>query len=214
MRTPLNSIRMFADLLADGCVTDPAKQRSYLSFINAETARLTRLVNNVLDFSRLERREKRYDPARFDLVAAVRELLAAYRPHLEAVWFKLEEQLPAAPGFVLADHEAVSQILVNLLSNAEKYSGAQRVITVEIRSRDAALEVRVLDRGVGVPDGCGEKIFEPFFRVKDTLNSGVQGSGLGLTLARRLARDQGGDVAYEPRPGGGSCFTLRLPCVS
>ncbi len=73
------------------------------------------------------------------------------------------------------------------------------------------VEVRIMDRGTGVPRGCEERIFEQFYRAHDSLSSGIQGSGLGLTLARQIARAHGGDVAYRPREGGGSCFTLRLP---
>jgi signal transduction histidine kinase len=102
---------------------------------------------------------------------------------------------------------------LNLLSNAEKYSGDRREIEVEVsRSGDEA-EIQVLDRGAGVPAGKEEKIFEQFFRANDSLASGIQGSGLGLTLARQIARTHGGDVRYAPREGGGSCFTLRLPIV-
>ena len=77
----------------------------------------------------------------------------------------------------------------------------------------SCVEVRVLDRGLGVPAGSGEKIFEQFYRAHDSLSNGIQGSGLGLTLARQIARAHGGDVVYEPRDGGGSCFTLRLPVM-
>jgi signal transduction histidine kinase len=73
------------------------------------------------------------------------------------------------------------------------------------------VEITVLDRGLGVPDGCEQKIFEQFYRAHDSLSSGIQGSGLGLTLARQIARAHGGDVVYRPREGGGSCFMLRLP---
>jgi signal transduction histidine kinase len=75
------------------------------------------------------------------------------------------------------------------------------------------VEVKVLDRGLGVPAGSGEKIFEQFYRAHDSLSNGIQGSGLGLTLARQIARAHGGDMVYEPRAGGGSCFTLRLPVI-
>ena len=112
------------------------------------------------------------------------------------------------------DADALSQIIVNLLSNAEKYSNGGKEITLQLDRRASPLpyaEVRVLDRGSGVPRGSGEKIFEKFYRAHDSLNSGVQGSGLGLTIARQIARAHGGDVFYEPRAGGGSCFILRLP---
>jgi signal transduction histidine kinase len=205
---------MFSELLAEDRVVDEDKRRSYLNIITAETARLTRLINNVLDFSRIDRGEKKYNFTRCDLVTLVRETVESYRPHLEQNGFRVECELPADPLPVNGDRDALAQIIVNLLSNAEKYSNAHKEIRVEARRLDEPLphvEVRVLDRGLGVPEGCEGKIFEQFYRAHDSLSSGIQGSGLGLTLARQIARAHGGDVAYEPREGGGSRFVLRLP---
>src|SRR3989442_1287700 len=216
LKTPLTSIRMFSELLADGRVLDKDKQRSYLNIITAETARLTRLINNVLDFSRIDRGEKKYNFAKCDLIGVVQETVETYRPHLEANGFKLECDLPESPLFVKGDRDALAQIVVNLLSNAEKYSNDRKAVRVVARQQSQPLphvEVRVLDRGLGVPQGCEEKIFEQFYRAHDSLSSGIQGSGLGLTLARQIARAHGGDVVCEPREGGGSCFTLRLPAA-
>lgn len=218
LKTPLTSIRLFAELLAEGRVTDDAKQRRYLQVITAESARLTRLINNVLDFARLERGEKSYTFTRCDLAAVVSETVATYRPHLEQAGFKLELDLPPAttPVFVNADRDALAQVLMNLLSNAEKYSAERKEIRIELRATtapQAACEVRVLDRGLGVPPGTESRIFEQFYRAHDSLSSGIQGSGLGLTLARQIARAHGGEITCEPRPGGGSCFTLRLPAA-
>jgi signal transduction histidine kinase len=109
------------------------------------------------------------------------------------------------------DSDAIAQVIVNLISNAEKYSDVQKEITVELVRLQDHVELRVLDRGIGVPRGCEEKIFEQFYRAHDSLSSGVAGSGLGLTLARRIARAHGGDIRYAAREGGGSCFTLHLP---
>jgi signal transduction histidine kinase len=214
LKTPLTSIRMFSELLAEGRVTDAAKQRNYLQVITAEAARLTRLINNVLDFSRLERGEKKYAFTRCDLGTVVTETVETYRPHLEQAGFKLELDTPPAPVFVNGDRDALAQVLVNLLSNAEKYSNGQKEIRVELRQCAQPLpflEVRVLDRGLGVPPGTEERIFEQFYRAHDSLSSGIQGSGLGLTLARQIARAHGGEVSHEAREGGGSCFMLRLP---
>jgi signal transduction histidine kinase len=216
LKTPLTSIRMFSELLADERVTDKARQRSYLNIITTETARLTRLINNVLDFSRIDRGEKKYNFTSCDLPDVVRETVAIYRPQLEAAGFKLECELPGAPVLVNGDRDALAQVVVNLLSNAEKYSGERKDVRVEVRSQSHPLphvEIRVLDRGPGVPRGCEGKIFEQFYRAHDSLSSGIQGSGLGLTLARQIARAHGGDIGYEPRAGGGSCFALRLPAA-
>jgi signal transduction histidine kinase len=216
LKTPLTSIRMFSELLAQGRVTDPAKQTSYLGIITAESARLTRLINNVLDFARMERGEKKYHFQKCDLVSLARETAETYRPHLEANGFRFECRLPESAVHVNGDRDALAQVIVNLLSNAEKYSDSRKEIELQLETQGAPLphvELKVLDRGPGVPKGCEEKIFEKFYRAHDALNSGVQGSGLGLTLARQVAHAHGGEVAYEPRPEGGSCFVLRVPLV-
>jgi signal transduction histidine kinase len=216
LKTPLTSIRMFSELLAEGRVAEAAKQRSYLAIITAEAARLTRLINNVLDFARIERGEKKYNFRTCDVVAVARETAGTYRPHLEANGFKFECELPERARVVNGDCDALAQVVVNLLSNAEKYSDSRKEITLRVAPKSspvAYVEVEVLDRGLGVPDGCAEKIFEQFYRAHDSLSSGIQGSGLGLTLARQIARAHGGDVVYQPREGGGSCFLLRLPLV-
>ena len=211
LKTPLTSIRMFAEMLAEDRVTEPDKRRQFHQIIASEASRLTRLINNVLDFARLERGEKKYQFAELDLAALVAETVAAYRPHLESAGFTLACELPPRPVPVRGDRDALAQVLVNLLSNAEKYSGERKEVAVQMEVEAGAAEVLVLDRGTGVPRGSEEKIFEQFFRAHDSLGSGIQGSGLGLTLARQIARAHGGDVTFQPRDGGGSCFTLRLP---
>jgi signal transduction histidine kinase len=214
LKTPLTSIRMFSELLAEGRVSDPAKHQSYLHIIAAEAARLTRLINNVLDFSRLERGEKKYNFQACDLTEIVRSTADTFRPHLESAGFQFASQLPAAPIPIRGDADALSQIIMNLLSNAEKYASGGKEISLELAGKESPVpsaEIQVLDRGPGVPRGSEEKIFEKFYRAHDSLSSGIQGSGLGLTIARQIARAHGGDVGYAPREGGGSCFSLRLP---
>jgi signal transduction histidine kinase len=214
LKTPLTSIRMFAELLADGRINDPGKQRSYLHIITAESARLTRLINNVLDFTRMERGEKKYNFQISDIVAIARETAESYRPHLEANGFHFECQFPDHPISINGDQDALAQILVNLLSNAEKYGADRKEVMLEVTQESTPVpyvQINISDRGLGVPPGCEEKIFEKFYRAHDSLNSGIQGSGLGLTLARQIARVHGGEVVYEPRNGGGSRFCLRLP---
>ena len=214
LKTPLTSIRMFSELLAEGRVSDATKRHSYQQIISAEAARLTRLINNILDFSRMERGEKKYNFQPCDLVEIVRATAETFRPHFETNGFKFECELPEARISARGDADALSQIIVNLLSNAEKYSNGGREVILQLRLRALPLphaEIRVSDRGSGVPRGSEEKIFEKFYRAHDSLGGGIQGSGLGLTIARQIARAHGGDVVFEPREGGGSCFILRLP---
>ena len=213
LKTPLTSIRMFADMLADGRVTEPDRQSKYLRIISAESARLTRLINNVLDFARLERGVPSAEHGVCDLVAVVQEVVDTCRPHLETVGVPLALEIKAQTLGMVGDRDALAQIILNLLSNAEKYGDHE--ILVRVRQEKGASDffgcVDVLDRGPGIPPKQREAIFKPFRRLHDSLASGVSGSGLGLTLARRMAQAHGGNVTYSARPGGGSCFTLAVP---
>lgn len=215
LKTPLTSIRMFSELLSEGRVADETTRRSYLAIITTEVARLTRLLNNVLDFARIERGEKQYQFQRLDLREVVRSVVDAYTPHLRASGFQFTLQLPGVALPVQGDSDALHQIVVNLLSNAEKYSTSRKEIAVDAQHHPAtaSAEIRVLDRGIGVTPGNEERIFDQFYREHDSLSSGIQGSGLGLTLARQMARAHGGDVHFEPREGGGSIFVIRLPLI-
>lgn len=216
LKTPLTSIRMFADLLADKRVPDEERQATYLRIIAAEAARLTRLINNVLDFARLERGAPPGEHRACDLVEAVRDVVETCGPHLEnsGVTFRSEIETETLP--ISGDRDALAQIILNLVSNAEKYGGNDVLVRVRRQETPAAVLgcVDVLDRGAGIPAKQVKTVFEPFHRLDDSLSSGIPGSGLGLTLARRMARAHGGDVTYSPRAGGGSCFTLTVPLTT
>lgn len=213
LKTPLTSIRMFSELLSQQAVMEAGKRTAYAGIISKEAARLTRLINNLLDFSRMERGGKkvRFEP--LDAGELARETVENYRHQIESDGFDLAfRQLSDGPLPIEGDRDALSQVLLNLLSNAEKYGGEDRRIDVEAgRAGGGRVEIRILDRGRGISRRHSAKIFEKFFRVDDSLSSGIEGSGLGLTLARQIARSHGGDVEYRPRRGGGSCFALVLP---
>lgn len=213
-QTPLTSIKMFSELLAEGRIPESEKQQSYLHIIAAEASRLSRMLDQVLDFSRLERGEQKYTRRPCDLVSLARDSVEAYRPQLESGGFELRCHWPETAVEVLAEPDAIAQVLLNLLSNAEKYSKGAKEIELSLESdlnHEGWAEVQVKDRGPGVPRSSEERIFEKFYRADDSLSSGIPGSGLGLTLAREIARAHGGDVLYRSREGGGSCFVLRLP---
>ncbi len=212
LKTPLTSIRMFAEMMQSGRPETAAKAPQYLRIIMVEAERLTRLINNVLDFARSERQQKRLERKPLDLHGVIARTWEGLELHLREHGFATRWEAASPPYPVIGDEDALAQILVNLLSNAEKYSPNDRK-EVELHSYldGDHVCVSVLDRGSGVPDGEERKIFEAFYRAHDSLSSGIQGSGLGLTLAQRLAREQGGEITYQPRTGGGSNFTLRIP---
>jgi len=201
---------MFAEMMAGGAVADDKRPR-YLRIIVAEAERLTRLINNVLDFARLERKQKRYDFRPLDLHEVLARTWEGQELHLREQGFTTRWKAAPPPYPVRGDEDALAQIVVNLLSNAEKYSGDRKEIELHSYLNDDSVNVSVLDRGTGIPAGEETKIFEAFYRAHDSLASGIQGSGLGLTLAQRIAREHGGDISYQARDGGGSNVTLRLP---
>lgn len=210
LKTPLTSIRMFAEMMHGGNVAEE-KRPQYLRIIVAEAERLTRLINNVLDFARLERKQKRYDFRPLDLHEVLARTWEGHELHLREQGFATSWQAAPPPYPVRGDEDALAQIFVNLLSNAEKYSGDRKEIEIQSYLTENSVNVSVLDRGSGVPAGEETKIFEAFYRAHDSLASGIQGSGLGLTLAQRLAQEHGGEITYQAREGGGSNVTLRLP---
>ena len=214
LRTPLTAIQMFSDLLMkEAPTTDPAKSQRYAAVISQESQRLTRLINTVLDFSKLDRKGVVLDRTECDLKHIVQETLERYHPHLESLGFAVTAALPEEPVLLQADADRVAQILVNLLSNAEKYAadGKQIELTLTQDFVTSVAVIEISDRGPGIPAGHEKRIFQKFYRADDRLHSGIQGTGLGLTLARSLARAHGGNVTYARRAGGGSTFTLRLP---
>ncbi len=211
LKTPLTSIRMFSEMLKDGRQPDPGKQREYLGLMAAETERLTRLINNVLDFSRMEKGRRTYAPRRLEAGPLAGSVVEGERARLEPAGFAVAFRDLAGGARVEADEEAFKQALLNLISNAEKYSAAVKSVEVEVRRRDGRVVVDVMDRGPGVPASERERIFKEFYRVDKALTAPVRGSGLGLTIARRVVRDMGGDVVCLPRDGGGSVFRISLP---
>lgn len=211
-KTPLTTIRLYAELLEQGRVRDAAQGGDYLRTIGRETQRLARLVNNALDFSRLEQGRKKYALESLDLTAEIGRLLDTHAPRLAEAGLALRRELPEAAVTVTADRDAIEQIVLNLIDNACKYAAAGGEVTIAVAPRSPrGAAVCVADRGPGVPREHQDRIFEKFHRVDDTLTAEQGGTGLGLSIARQLARGLGGELSYAPRAGGGAEFTLELP---
>jgi signal transduction histidine kinase len=214
LKTPLTAIRMFAETLQLGRSSDPETQAEYLETIVNESERLTRLLNNVLDFSKIERGKKEYRRTANDLADIVNATAQAMQYPLEQQQFTLnvdvQEGLPPAT----VDRDAIEQAILNLLANAMKYSGESRNIDLRLRRADGKAVIEVADHGVGIDLEEQPKIFEQFYRVPTKDNEGVPGTGLGLTLVRHIAEGHDGSVTVESAPGRGSTFAIRLPLES
>lgn len=213
LKTPLTTIRMYAELLVEGGVLQTDRQQHYLQVIAGESQRLTRLVNNVLDFGRLEQGRKRYHYSRIHLPPQLDDILDSQEMRLEQAGLHLVRRIPRDIPAVLADRDAVRQALLNLIDNALKYAADGGVLEVELTLEEGHCRIAVKDRGPGVPATHRERIFQPFHRVDDSLTASSPGSGLGLSIARRLLRGMGGELGYRPRRNGGSCFEMLLPHV-
>jgi len=206
LKTPLTSIRMYADLLKasheDAEIDEGSPAARHLAVITRESDRLSRLIKNVLTFARGQ--ENRLAIARREGVPddIVEATLATHRPALEQAKIQVETDLQAKATVAL-DPDAVEQILSNLLSNVEKYarSGGWVKVSTRVVANPVRVVMTVQDRGPGIAPGQRELVFEPFWRASDRLSDGVTGTGIGLDIARRLARLHGGDLAVVDSPG-------------
>lgn len=214
LKTPLTTIRMYAELLADDRIRDTAKKRGYLEVIGSEAQRLTRLVNNVLDFSRIEQQRKSYDFEDVDAGTVIAGIAAHQRLRTEEAGVAVAIESPREPVTIRADRDAIEQICLNLLDNAVKYAADGKELTIIVDRNGAEAQIDFLDRGPGIPAAHRVKLFSQFHRVDDSLSAKQPGCGLGLNIARQLARGQNGDLVYQPRPGGGSLFRLTCPLAT
>jgi signal transduction histidine kinase len=210
LRTPLSLIRLYAETLEMGRLTNPEKYQEYYCIIRKESERLTALINNILDFSRIEAGRKEYDFRETDLGELVHNTLDSYRYQIEQHGFTYEEKIDEVPPFRV-DREALARSLVNLVNNALKYSQDRKFIGVSLYRDNGSVKLEVVDHGIGIPHQEQSKIFEKFYRVGDPLVHNTKGSGLGLSLVRHIAQAHGGDVLVDSSPGQGSKFTITLP---
>jgi signal transduction histidine kinase len=214
LRTPLALIRLYAETLELGRITTQEKKHEYYSIIRKESERLSALINNILDFSRIEAGAKEYDFRETDIAELVRNTLDSYRYQIEQQGFALEEQIDPGIPAVKVDREAIARALVNLVNNALKYSNNEKFLGVRLYREQSVLKLEVSDRGIGIDRNEQSRIFEKFYRTCDPLVHNTKGSGLGLSLVRHITRAHGGDVEVESTPGRGSKFTLSLPLAT
>ncbi|MCJ7487950.1 MAG: HAMP domain-containing histidine kinase, partial [Candidatus Aminicenantes bacterium] len=211
LKTPLTAIRMFAETLRLGRSKDSNTQMEYLDTIVNESERLTRLLNNVLDFSKIEQGKRTYHSSPASLPEIVRTAARAMEYPLKQQGFALDVRIDESLPRVRVDRDAIEQAVLNLLSNAMKYSGESRSIDLKAQREGDCAVVQVTDRGVGIDPKDQARIFEKFYRVPTRENQSLPGTGLGLSLVAHIAKAHGGSVRVESAPGEGSTFSIILP---
>jgi signal transduction histidine kinase len=210
LRTPLSLIRLYAETLEMGRLNSREKYQEYYCIIRKESERLSALINNILDFSRIEAGRKEYDFRETDLRELVCNTLDSYRYQIEQHGFAYEERIDEVPP-LRVDREAMARSLLNLVNNALKYSQDRKYIGIKLYRENGSVKLEVIDHGIGIPHQEQNKIFEKFYRVGDPLVHNTKGSGLGLSLVRHIVQAHGGEVLVDSAPGEGSKFTIALP---
>jgi signal transduction histidine kinase len=211
LKTPLTSIRMYAETLAMGRTRDEETKFEYLETIVNESERLARLVDNVLDFSKIEQGKKIYrlGPTRLEEVAG--SAARAMQFPLSQQGFELRLSIQDKMPELEADPDAIQQAILNLLTNAMKYSGDAREIDLRVSARNGDAVIEVTDHGLGLAPEEQKHIFEKFYRAPSHEDRLIAGTGLGLTVVAHIAKAHGGRVEVESAPGAGSTFCLFLP---
>ena len=211
LKTPLTNIQLYAEMAADRAEkSDDQTALRYLGVVGAETSRLSRLINNVLNLARKQRDKLTVQMRPAVLDEVVEKVLENWRALLDSREITLERSLHATDKIKL-DADAVTQILGNLLSNVEKYAAAGKYVRVATEMDERSARLIVEDRGPGIAAGKREVVFEAFERLRSDLTEGVSGTGIGLTISRELARLHGGALEVDVNYREGARFVLALP---
>jgi signal transduction histidine kinase len=211
LRTPLASMRMLVDTLREGRYRSEEQLREYLTLVARENERLTRLTEDFLAFSRIESGAHRLDLRPIAPRAVIDQAITLLGPRLAAPGCTFRLDVPGNLPDILADRDALTTVLTNLLDNALKYTEAEKHITLRARLASDAVTLAVIDNGIGIPHDQQRQIFRPFHQADARLSRTREGIGLGLSIVGRLVAAQRGRVRVESEPGHGSTFTVTIP---
>lgn len=214
LRTPLTSIKGYVDLLLSGAMDPPTEQqRDFLGIIKTSADRLMVLVNDLLDISRLEAGHADLRRTAVDFRSLLQATISSLQPQLQAKSQTLSVQMPETVPLVFGDPNRLAQVLLNLLSNAHKYSPANTSITVRVDEITDALCVEVIDNGIGLSESERQQVFTKFFRASNRATREAGGTGLGLSIAYSLVKMHGGELTVESEPDKGSTFRFTVPLL-
>lgn len=210
LKTPLSLVRMFGELLQSGRVDSEEKRRQYLQIIVSESERLAALIENVLDFAKVERGKAAYEFASSNVVDVVARAVEACRVRAEREGVELEFSCETAKIQLELDERAIEIAVINLVDNAVKYAADGKRVRVQLGLQGTHVEIRVTDWGPGIAADEKRRVFERFVRGRSTRNQRVRGSGIGLALVKHIAEAHGGSAWVEEAPGRGACFIVSL----
>jgi two-component system phosphate regulon sensor histidine kinase PhoR len=213
-KTPLTSIRMFAETLAERRPLTEEQRRQCLGMLAQETERLSTTIGRLLDLGRMEAGKMVYDRQPETVASVVDSAVQAFEPIRISENVHLTTEVPPGLPKILADRTMLSQALLNLLQNAAKYGGDAREIRLVCQEEDGRVALSVSDRGPGIPHRERRRIFERFYRIDDRLSRRQDGSGLGLAIVRHVVQAHGGRVRVRNRPAGGAEFSILLPAAA
>jgi signal transduction histidine kinase len=211
LKTPLTSIRMFAEMLKNRRVKSRDKEQEYLELMTAESERLSRLISNVLDFSKVEEGRKEYRLELLDASELMEESVQIIQPHLVQHGFEMNTKPSEEPLPIMGDRDSLEQVLLNILNNAVKYSDERKEITVRAYAKGQEAVIEIEDKGIGIPEEDISKIFDKFYRADARAGYQSAGTGLGLTLAQQIVEAHKGRVDVKSVHGKGSVFSVVLP---
>jgi two-component system phosphate regulon sensor histidine kinase PhoR len=213
LRTPLTSIRMFVETLQLGRIQDPVRQREALEIVAEETQRLSGLINRLLDWARMESGRRTYQLDRQPLAPIIDAALQAFEPQrLHQPTEVVRNVAPRLPA-VMADRQALTEAILNLLNNAFKYTGPEKRISLTAAVAGPTVTIAVSDNGPGIASRDQQRIFEKFYRARDPLARTIEGTGLGLAMVKHIVSGHGGRVAVSSEIGKGATFTITLPAA-
>ena len=211
LKSPLTSIRMMTEMLHHNRVQTEERKSAYYSAMLEESEHLSHLIDNILDFSRMDDDRKKYDFAKLDLNELILKFLESTKDRLAESDFEIRYNRTDRVPLIPADKDAILQVIYNLVDNAIKFSGKSRQIGITLISKDNELQLCVEDYGIGIPVKDQEKIFDRFYRGTEPQRLGIKGSGIGLTIVKKITEAHKGHLTLESRPGLGSTFCVHLP---
>ncbi|HBA84834.1 MAG TPA: hypothetical protein DCZ95_12135 [Verrucomicrobia bacterium] len=211
LKTPLTSMRVLVDTLLDGRPHDARQSMEYLRLISKENERLSRLIDNFLTFSRMERNKRAFARAEVQPETIVQTAIDAVQERFNSGGFQLKTEMQPGKASIIGDRDALTTVLINLLDNAYKYSEADKRVTVRCREENGSVLFEVEDHGVGLSLRDSKRVFDRFYQVDQSLSRRVGGCGLGLSIVKFIVEAHGGSMEVKCQLGRGSVFTVKIP---